>query len=671
MTAAHANSFDSGAKMRSIGCLLLPLLFISAASAQSAPDGLQFNVPYVCSDGQTYVVHRCATGPKGEFCYYQAEGQSERYNTRAAVAYQMTKMCRVKAASGAAAAQASSDLQLDTPYQCAGGLILTAFQCQRAQRQEYCFVRAEQNGKFLTQVPKPRSEIVSQFKACRAGTPFNPPYIAEFPSAYRVVQGMNVGNPAENVRRAIGAFYQLSEIVKVLAGQRSFTSDEQKLLNDYTRISGVLAQGAAQKFPSEQFNPAANPYRYSPSDPKFGFEGIPVWATFLSPSIQTQFAQLISSSNRSYRQAVAQERQKAFQQVQSDAEAQQTEASLAKDPGSVAGRKCLESGRGELECLPEAMKVGVNDLTGGDLLKGIMPETPVGLRLSGVYNSGSTTFLFEQGYVKFGCGSLNRDIHMYSVESNGAQVRVTVGNSPKPLVLSYKDGKLIGPGPVVVTGQVPAGRPVAHTTTTYDTQTQTTTTQKQIDAGEAAQYTADQVHQNGMEYSVDQQTTTTTTAPRTFTRQEVPMMAKTEHCSIGVVPATGQIPSMATALTPLVGAKSSQSANTAPGLRLNGTYAAPGGLKIEFREDSATLECGEALSAEAYSVLPEGGQLVVKFDNKMGPFALALQPNGTLAGSGSINVAGRQVIQSGNGEIAYRPRNARCSVGTLTVQAAH
>jgi hypothetical protein len=241
--------------------LLSTLLLIAAnAIAQQANDGLQFNVPYVCSDGQTYVVHRCATGAKGEFCFYQAEGQSERYNTRAAVAYQMTQTCKLKAsasgatAAGTSTAQTSSDVQVNTPYQCPGGLTLTVFQCQRQRDQEACFVRAEQNGKFITQVPKPRAEIATQVKACKAGTPFSPPYMAEFPSAYRVVQGMNVGKPAENVRRAMGAFYQLSEIIKVLAGQRSPTPDEQKLLNDYSRISTELAQGAAQKLPGEHFD---------------------------------------------------------------------------------------------------------------------------------------------------------------------------------------------------------------------------------------------------------------------------------------------------------------------------------------------------------------------------------------------------------------------------------
>ena len=142
-------------------------------------------------------------------CYYQAEGQSERYNTRAAVVYQMTKMCKLKGSPSAPAttAQPSSELQLDTPYQCVGGLTLTVFQCQKQNGQDYCFVKAEENAKFVLQVPKPRAEIVTQIKACTAGTPFNPPYIAEFPSAGYVVQAMAVGNPKYNVLRAMGALY--------------------------------------------------------------------------------------------------------------------------------------------------------------------------------------------------------------------------------------------------------------------------------------------------------------------------------------------------------------------------------------------------------------------------------------------------------------------------------
>ena len=125
---------------------------------------------------------------------------------------------------------------------------------------------------------------------------------------------------------------------------------------------------------------------------------------------------------------------------------------------------------------------------------------------------------------------------------------------------------------------------------------------------------------------------------------------------------------MSGALTQVIGSKTSKSANTAPGLRLNGTYAAPGGLKIEFRADSATLACGEALNSEGYAVVPEGGQLVVKFQNNTGPLSLVLEPNGTLTGSGSIEVAGRKAIKSDDGRsVDFLPRNARCTLGTLAL----
>jgi hypothetical protein len=115
----------------------------------------------------------------------------------------------------------------------------------------------------------------------------------------------------------------------------------------------------------------------------------------------------------------------------------------------------------------------------------------------------------------------------------------------------------------------------------------------------------------------------------------------------------------------VLGSKGSKSANTAPGLRLNGTYAAPGGLKIEFRDDSATLECGESFNSEAYELHWEAGGLVVGFKNSTGSLSLVLQPNGTLTGSGDVDVAGRRAIQGAGGGVDYLPRNARCSLGTL------
>lgn len=63
----------------------------------------------------------------------------------------------------------------------------------------------------------------------------------------------------------------------------------------------------------------------------------------------------------------------------------------------------------------------------------------------------------------------------------------------------------------------------------------------------------------------------------------------------------------------------------------------------------------------------EGGQLIVKFQNNTGPLSLILEPNGTLSGSGIIDVAGRKAIKSDDGRsVDFLPRNARCTLGTLT-----
>jgi hypothetical protein len=649
------------------------LLLLCIPAGLLSQDGLKFNVPYLCSDGSTYVVHHCDVGPKGEFCFYQRDNNSERFNRRSDVANQMNH-CQLKgSASGApsqAAQQANTGLLLDTPYDCGSGLVMTVLQCQRQGGQDTCLILTQMNGKMIGQLPKPRSETEEHFKACKAGTPFNPPYLAEFPNPYRVVEGMLVGKPHDNVVRAIGAFYQLAEIITVLATQRGggLTPDEKKFLDDYSRVQGKMADAAAKQFPGEQFDPARNPYRFARKDPRFGFEGIPVWTTFLSPRLQLQFEDFVGGNDQQYLSEVDRQRRVGMQKLQAEVASQTAdlqEQQGPKDAGAVAVRKCLNSGRSDLECLGEGMKIGVADLTGSrDLL---LAKGPAGLRLTGLYTTGSNFALrFQQDTVVVGCGSLDPAPTPYTVERTASGIVVHVAISPKPLVLPYKlDGKMIGPGLIDVNGLVPARGGGGGTSTTYQMQTETTTTSRQIDAADVQNYNADQVNQNGMEYSVNEQHTSTNWTPMT-THHVVPMVPKTERCNVATLSPAGANISISGTLTQLMGTNAGKSSNAAPGLRLNGTYALPGGLNIEFRDDSATLGCGNALSSEGYAVEPEGGRLVVKFQHKEGPLALILEPNGTLTGSGMVDVAGRKIYKGANGEIEYTPVSARCSLGTLT-----
>jgi len=570
-----------------------------------------------------------------------------------------------------AGGQVSSGVQADTPYQCAGGLTETLVQCQKQNGHESCFLKVEHEGKLLFQLPLFREAAAQQLKSCKALAPFNPPYLSQFPNADRVLQSMKDSNPRDSALRAVGALYQLSEIIKTLSQQRGaggYLPDEKKLLDEYSKAQSDLEQAAAKALPGQQLNLASNPYHFSRSDPRFGFEGIPVWTTFLFPTLQAQFAQIVGGNNPAYNAKIEEERRNAFKAAQAQIDATQAQSQLRQDPGSVAVRRCIESGRSDMECLGEGMKVGLIDLAGGNPLAGILPKIDPGLRLSGMYSAGTFNISFDQSTANFVCGTLIQQSLPYSIERSAAQLLIKIPISPKPLVLSYRaDGRLAGPGPLVVAGRAVIGGAVATTSTGYEAQTQTTMQTRQIDAAEAHNYIGtDAVHQNGMEYSVNDPVTSTSYTPVTTHQYTVPTAPKTERCNVVLLPPTGSNVKVSDLLTQVLGTEASKSANTAPGLRLTGTYAAVGGLTIEFRDDSATVECGQAHTAEAYSVVPAGGQLAVKLQNGASPLTLILQPDGTLAGSGTVDVAGRRLVPTSGDDVHnFVPQNARCNVGTL------
>ncbi len=665
-------------KRRSVGlcCAALFLFLLVPRLLLAQQLQLQFNQTYSCPDGKTYVIHKCTQGAKFEYCYYLQNPDLERMNIRSQVENQF-RTCKLVGPPSAAqqtATQGASSLQINTPYQCPGGLVLTLFQCQTQSGQDYCFVKAEQNGEFLTQVPKLRSEAAQQLKQCTAGAAFDPSYLAEFPSVDRVIQGMKVAEAGDSAKRVIGALYQLSQVIQTLAqhrGSGGLLSDEKKLLDQYAAAQTALVQYAAKALPGQQLDLNTNPYHYSQTDPKFGFEGIPVWVDFLSPSLQAQFAQIVGANNASYQAAVAAEQKAAINALQAEAAAAQAQAQpLPQDPGAVAMRKCMESGRSDMDCLGEGIKVGLVDLAGGNPLAAIGPSSAPGLRLSGTYSTSTFSVSFDQSSASFTCGTLVQQSLPYSIDRSGTQLQIKIPISPKPLVLSYNaQGALSGPGSIDVAGQVVIGGAIATSSARYQPQTQTTMQRQQIDAAQAQNYIGtDAVHQNGSEYTVNTPVTTTTYT-QTPAHYSVPTAPKTEKCSVALLPPTGSNVKISDALTQLLGTQASSPTNTKPGLRLAGTYSVPGGLSIEFRDDSATVNCGAASVAEAYSISTADGQLMVKLQNGAAPFRLVLQPGGALSGSGDINVAGRKMIRSTGDDVHnFVPQNASCKVGTLAPQ---
>jgi hypothetical protein len=96
----------------------------------------------------------------------------------------------------------------------------------------------------------------------------------------------------------------------------------------------------------------------------------------------------------------------------------------AIDASSVAVRKCVESGRSDLECLTEGFKVGMGDLAGKDsfLATKLRGKKDPGLRLTGTYSAAGVSMTFQQDSVTFSCGGLMPDPRPYSVQLNGTQV---------------------------------------------------------------------------------------------------------------------------------------------------------------------------------------------------------------------------------------------------------
>ena len=393
------------------------------------------------------------------------------------------------------------------------------------------------------QVPKPRGETANQLKACKATATFNPAYLSEFPSIDRVIQGMKVVEPRDTASRAMGAFYQLSEIIKTLAQPRTADlPDEKKLLDQYSHAQSSLQQVAAKSLPGQPLDLASNPYHFSRSDPQISAsKAFPCGSRFSRPPCRRNLPRLPAGSNSALPTSakVQEERQRAIQQLQADAQAAQAPPAK-QDPGAVAMRHCMESGRSDMECLGEGIKAGLVDLAGGNPLAGILPAATPGLRLSGVYSAGNFNVIFDQTRANFTCGALIQQSLPYTLERSGSQLAVQIPISPKPVTLFYRDGKLAGPGPIDVAGQVVVGGAVATTSTGYQTQTETTTQQRQIDGAEAQNYIGtDAVHQNGAEYSVNDPVTTTTYTAVPVHHYTVPTAPKTERCNVAQLPPTG------------------------------------------------------------------------------------------------------------------------------------
>ena len=282
----------------------------------------------------------------------------------------------------------------------------------------------------------------------------NPPYLAAFPSVDRVKQAMKIADPRETAVRQIGALWQLEQIIRQLSGSREFRGflpDEAKIIGEYQVAAYNIGQAIDKAYPG-RYNSGITvsdytPYRFMRTDRRFGVDGIETFKTFLTPAIQSQFAQTVGGDI-----ARAQARQKADQEAIASIGTTGQPAQKSKLAEEQAGiRRCVESGRSETQCMMEGLGKSAMGMMDGAMpgISKLMKKEPIrGLRMSGSYGSqGGFHMAFDPDNVSISCDEIVAEAHDYTVTTDGVLVTITIPIQPKPVVFSMRsDGRLAGPG---------------------------------------------------------------------------------------------------------------------------------------------------------------------------------------------------------------------------------
>jgi hypothetical protein len=560
-----------------------------------------------------------------------------------------------------ASPQQAPPLQLNVPYHCANNVIVIVKRCEIKNGTEVCsLVKGEANGPLSDEISLPKAQAAAIGLICSpqngapspqsAGRPaqamngksFNPAYLSEMPSVDHVMQAMKASDPRETAVRQIWAFYELMEIIKTLSKDREFERtgmlpDEEKILREYVVAQYNLSQATDKAFPANKPSEDLT-YHFSRWDPKFGFKGINIWQ-FFSEGLQSQFAEIVGKDNARYAAKRAEERRIAAEALKANAQEAQAPGSqspfIRNDPGTLAVRRCVELGGSELECVGKGLSTGLKDLTGLniDAMKGPAPH---GVVMNGPYADGSGLGIrFGLATLSLtGCGKLVPDDHDYTITKNPGQLLINVKSEPSSFVLSMRnDGKLSGPGPVEVKGQIITG---------YSNVWM-------------------QEYRNGV-----------AVAGGGYWTQVPEYAPKTERCAIGALAAAPPPPPDKNPLTAgLTSALTTLMPVGPTGLRMTGQYAGQGGLALEFAVDSVILDCAAAHVKQSYTVENAANQILIAVKNGSSSFTVALQPSGTLGGSGSTDVAGRVVTGSSGNDLTYKPENRRCPIGTLTAKTGN
>jgi len=561
-------------------------------------------------------------------------------------------------------ALAQEPLQLNVPYRCQDGVTRTITRCEKNARAEVCFWKEEENGQ-VSERYNVRGQMDGWLRTCTvqaapaaaaaprpavaSGQPsqgINPPYLSGFPSVNTVKRAIQGSTPVDTLARQVAVLNYLPRIIQrmqMVPGRRynSTTPDEQRLIDAYGLASYELSQSylkSASPENAKAFQQTIGRYEMNPalSDQMFGL---------LSPATLAEFGKIDAAASAQAQARIDQQRRENEQARAAISPASPAGGrSIPNDPGTVAMRRCLELGGGEFECLGKGLSTGfTKSILGVDSI--IPQSTTRGLRIGGTYATAAglgINFDNENANIA-ACGQLQGPAHDYSVTRRGDQLQVEIMTEPKPLVVTLgPDGRFTGPAAFDLSGDVIVG---------YNT------------------------------YWVESRTSDNVVVPGSGHQERVAAWGrKIERCAFSVLRPTGPTKaevslagdlSRASGILTGQGVPASQKSDTAEapaGPRFAGTYVGAGGLRFEFHATTVIVDCGDAHAVMPYAVQNFADRLVITVRSGTTPAPLALQADGTLRGSGSIDVNGRVLSGTDANGVTFTPRTTRCAVGVVTPQ---
>jgi len=491
----------------------------------------------------------------------------------------------------------------------------------------------------------------------------NPLYLREMPTEDRVVREMQGTDPIDSIARQAGAYEQLRTIVTDLASAQD--RDSSHLLPDEKRIADYYEVAASRGWQRVQAAVGTDRKRYSrltaySIDPDFKAE---VLAKFFTPVFRNVYAKAEQFLKDRHKDSPT------AQQQPMSAPANPA-AGGATDPGTLAMRRCVAAGRDPLQCFGEVFQSGLQTMAGGQAGMGSAfgEILPAGLRMTGIYGDGHFFLSFTEDTLWITCNHVSTQ-GSYAVAMNNGQVVLTTTPGPEGAKLGNKtlrleltpEGNIVGSGNVQITGMVPAPgqHPVANQTRRRyipeeEARNPPPWENPQRDAG-ANPYVDEPT-------SIGGRTVSKTSACQMFTARPLGSVGPT-HATQSLNPLFGSM----TAGAPWGQRSAKDKAWPGPGLRLYGEYDGQGGLSLEFHEDSVILGCRQTFLASNYAIRSTNAGVIVSIENGGSPVTLALGPNQSLSGSGSLRVSGHAFVgerNNGNGPM-FAPSTATCASGTL------